>query len=111
MQTKTYSPTGFNVLIMLDEYEEKTASGIIVTTGDESKREQGGMNKGTVLAFGPTAFKGFAGCESPKDWGVKVGDRVTFEKHLGIYPNRDEFPRLCTIPDSGIRTVEVINND
>jgi len=55
--SKSYIPTGFHILIELDRVEEKSAGGIIVNVGDEAKREQGGMNRGTILAFGNTCFK------------------------------------------------------
>ncbi len=101
-----YIPCGFHILVELHDAEIKTESGIILATGDEAKREQGGINTATVLAFGPTCYKGFAGCEKPEDWGVTVGDEITFDKYLGTYPNYDKFPRLATIPDSGVKTVK-----
>jgi co-chaperonin GroES (HSP10) len=100
-----YVPCGFHILVELHDAEIKTESGIILATGDEAKREQTGINTATVLAFGPTCYKGFAGCEKPEDWGVQVGDVITFDKYVGTYPNYDKYPRLATIPDSGVKTI------
>ena len=50
--------------------------GIILNSNDEAERERKGRDLARIIAFGPTAFKGYAGCESPADWGVKDGDIV-----------------------------------
>jgi len=78
-------PCGFNVLVRLDEFQAKSEGGIILQSIEYEKIERGAVSTGTILAFGPTCYKGFAGCDGPDDWGVKVGDRVKFEKYVGVY--------------------------
>jgi len=98
-------PCGFNVLVRLDDFENKTESGIILASLSYSEIEKAGVNSGVILAFGPTAYKGFAGCNGPADWGVKVGDHVKFEKYVGTYVDFDADPRLVTVPDSTFKAV------
>lgn len=44
------------------------------------KQEQAAIDKGTVIAIGPTAFKDFGGIA----W-CKVGDRIAFAKYGGKF--------------------------
>ena len=69
-------PLGFNVLVEIIPVEVTTASGIIMQSKNEAERERKGRDLAKVVAFGPIAFKGYSGCDSPKDWGVKEGDIV-----------------------------------
>jgi len=100
-----WSPCGYNVLVRLDDFENKTESGIIIASLTETEKEQGGINSGVILAFGPTAYKGFAGCNGPEDWGVSVGCKVKFEKYAGTFVDYDADPRLVTVPDSTFKAV------
>ncbi len=104
-------PLGFYVLIEMDDVENVSESGIILATNDMHKREQNRCDVGTIIAFGPTCFVGFVGCEEgPKAWGVKVGDRVEYEAYEGKaskYDMEGNVPeagreRLRFIPDSKI---------
>lgn len=81
-------PLGFYVLIEMDDVEnqitEGDLKGFILDTPANQKREQTACDTGVVLAFGPTCFVGFVGCEKgPEAWGVKVGDRVEYESYEG----------------------------
>jgi len=96
-------PCGFYVLVEMDEFEETTESGIIIASVEQRKREQGGMCVGTIIAFGPVAYKGFAGCSSPADWGVKVGDRFRTHRYAGNAIEEHENFRL--IQDSDITSI------
>lgn len=96
-------PCGFYVLVEMDKFEKTTESGIIIATVEQEKREQGGMCVGTIRAFGPTAYKGFAGCSSPDDWGVKVGDRFRTHRYAGNAIEEHENFRL--IQDSDITAI------
>ncbi len=69
-------PLGHYVLIEIIPAQFKSAGGIILTTEKEEERERKGRDIGRILAFGPTAYKGFSGCESPADWGVKEQDVI-----------------------------------
>ena len=69
-------PLGYNVLVEIIPVKIKSDFGIILSGNDEAERERKGRDLARIIAFGPTAFKGYAGCESPEDWGVKDGDIV-----------------------------------
>jgi co-chaperonin GroES (HSP10) len=82
-------PNGFYVLVEMEEVEETTESGIVVSTGSQKAREQGGHDVGIVLDIGPTAHRGYDGCdaETPEgraaQWGYKIGDKVQFDRYQG----------------------------
>jgi co-chaperonin GroES (HSP10) len=69
-------PLGYNVLVEIIPVQIKSASGIILTSTDEAEKERKGRDLARIVAFGPTAFLGYAGCDCPEDWGVKDGDIV-----------------------------------
>ena len=99
-------PVGFYVLIEDVEIEEKTSGGIFLPDATKDK-EQDGVDFGTVLAFGPLCFVGYmkAGggyCESPEDWGVKVGDKVEFRRYEGKKSSAGDDRNLRYVPDSAI---------
>lgn len=77
-------PFGYHVLIAVEKVEETSASGIILTTKTQNKKEQDGHYFGTVTAFGPTAYSGLQGCESPEEWGISLGDYVRFNRYDGV---------------------------
>ena len=105
MDEQLPKPCGFNVLVRLDDVQKTSDGGIILNSIEYERIEQGGVSTGTILAFGPTCYKGFAGCDGPADWGVKIGDRVKFEKYVGVYVDFDADPRLVTVPDSTFKVV------
>jgi len=69
-------PLGHFVLVEQVEVHVMSAGGIALMTGNEEKREKGAGAIAKILAFGPIAYKGFANCRGPEEWGVKVGDIV-----------------------------------
>jgi co-chaperonin GroES (HSP10) len=69
-------PLGYNVLVEIIPVQVKSATGIILTSDNEEKRERKGRDIARIIAFGPTSFMGYAGCETPTDWGVDLGDIV-----------------------------------
>ena len=69
-------PLGHHVLIEVIPVSFKSAGGIILHDCKENERERKGRDLAKIVAFGPTAYLGFSGCKSPKDWGVKIGDTV-----------------------------------
>lgn len=69
-------PLGHHVLVELIPVQFKSAGGIVLMSEKEIKREEGAGDVAKILAFGPTAYLGFEGCNCPEDWGVKVGDTV-----------------------------------
>jgi len=63
MPNKEYTvrPAGYRLLIKKMAVEGKTESGIVTMTPEQKKREEGGQNKGIIVAMGPVAFKGYRG--------------------------------------------------
>ena len=86
MQNKSgVLPVGHRVLIYPEQVEDKTASGIIVSTAAQNERETLAQMYGVVIAMGNTCY-----ADQPSPW-CKVGDRVSFAKYSGlIYKGLDE---------------------
>lgn len=63
------------------------AAGIVIAEHADTTRAQAGVDKGTVVAIGPTAYRDF-NTEPP----IKVGDIVVFAKFSGkvIQDPKDE---------------------
>lgn len=107
-------PVGFYVLVEMDEVKETTESGIVVSL--DTKREQDACDIGVIKAIGPTAYRGFAGC-NPDDyapghpfakmqpheiWGVNIGDRVEYRRFEGKQSGTEGSKRLRYIPDTQV---------
>tara|TARA_R110000850_G_C9996087_1_gene467969 strand:+ start:19685 stop:20059 length:375 start_codon:yes stop_codon:yes gene_type:complete len=87
-------PLGFNVLVKIIPVQVQSESGIILNSTNEEERERKGRDLAEVVAFGPIAFKGYAGCESPEDWGVKVGDVVELStRYDGKFTRASEYDK------------------
>ena len=100
-------PLGHYVLIEIIPVQFKSAGGIIMSTEKETERERKGRDLGRILEFGPTAYKGFAGCESAEDWGVAEGDVVELKgrydgKFSSVVDYADEYKNLRYVSDSDI---------
>jgi co-chaperonin GroES (HSP10) len=54
------------------------AAGIVIADHADTKRAQAGVDKGVVVAIGPTAYRDFQ-----TDVPIKVGDTVAFAKFSG----------------------------
>jgi len=110
-------PLGHHVLIEIIPAQFKSTGGIILTTDKQDERERKGRDLGRILEFGPTAYKGFADCESPKDWGVKVGDVVELSgrydgKFSSVVDFDDKYKNLRYVNDSdiiGVFSDEIVN--
>lgn len=77
------NPSGINVvgpriLVLPTAVENKTASGIILSTEDVNERERMAATTGTVVDTGSGAYEGY---DVP--W-CKVGDKITFAKYAGM---------------------------
>ena len=59
----TLKPTGYYILVRMEEVEQVSDGGIIIATNAEIKREQTGHDVGVIAAFGPTAFEGYQGID------------------------------------------------
>ena len=103
------NPTGYYILIEMEEVTQVSAGGIIMATKTENEREQNGHDVGVIRSFGPTCFMGFKGIsesdeveERAKAYGVKVGDKVEFNRYDGKTPRNKEFKDFRLIQDEHI---------
>lgn len=78
-------PTLHRILVKADRLEEVDKThvqakklGLVIPDHDDKKRAQAGVDKGTVISIGPTAFRDF-NAESP----IKVGDYVAYARFAG----------------------------
>ena len=78
MSNPGIQPKGHRVLVLPDDIETKTASGIVVSTGVQVMREELAQVDGIVVAMGNTCYS-----DQPEPW-CKIGDRVVFGKYSGI---------------------------
>lgn len=79
------------------EHKRALAMGLVIPETDDKKRAQAGVDQGTVVAIGPTAFRDF-GVECP----ISVGDMVAFAKYSG---------KIITDPEDGIEYVALNDED
>lgn len=73
-----FEPTGYYVLVKPKDVETKTAGGIVLVD-DTVESDKVHTVEGTLVAVGPTAWKGFDNGEA---W-AKVGDKVVYAKFAG----------------------------
>lgn len=94
-QANGITPAGHRVVILPEEVETVTASGIILFTASQQEKEELAQVYGRVVAIGPDCWRssmwdyvaGWLGFKKP--W-AKVGDRVVFGKYAGlVFPGRD----------------------
>lgn len=71
-------PAGHRIVVLPDDVETTTKSGIVIATGTQELREQLAQVDGVVISMGPTCF-----ADQPEDW-CAIGDRVIFGKYSGI---------------------------
>ena len=110
-------PLGHFVLVELIPVQFKSTGGIVLMSNDEIKREESAGSVAKILAFGPTAYKGFANCERPEDWGVTVGDTVELSGRYDGKKSRladydEKYKNLRYILDDdivGVFSQEIIN--
>lgn len=70
------------------DYKRAAAAGIIIPEHEDNKRAQAGVDVGTIVSLGSTAYKDY-GIDPP----IKVGDEVAFARFSGkvvIDPATDE---------------------
>lgn len=58
-------------------FQSAKAAGLILS-GNQMEREQAAVDRGTVVALGPTVFKDFG-----SEVNIKIGDDVVFARHSG----------------------------
>lgn len=96
------------VLVLVEEFERKTESGIYIpeTVAETHEARQ---EVGEVLAFGPLAYYD---CGGPENAGVKEGDKVLFARLGGksvVYGDLDK--RLRLLNDEDIQAVVKEDSD
>ena len=82
-------PTTHRVIVKADKaedtdpfYKSAKAAGLVLADHSDRKREQAGVDKGKVVAIGPTAFEGFYP-NGMREVPVKVGDYVAYARFSG----------------------------
>ncbi len=101
MSNHGINPKGHRILVLPDEIEVTTKSGIVVATGTQELREQLAQVDGIVVAMGNTCFS-----DQPEAW-CAVGDRVIFGKYSGITREGKDGKRYRIINDLDVvATVE-----
>ena len=86
------SPLGYHVLVEIIPVQVKSSGGIVLASSTEEERERKGRDMARIVAFGPTAYKGYAGCECPADWGVSEGDIVELStRYDGKFTRAEEY--------------------
>ncbi len=101
------NPKGHHVLVEIIPVRFKSSGGIILSSEKEAERERKGRDLARILAFGPTAYLGFEGCNCPEDWGVKVGEVVELSgrydgKFSSVVEFDDCYKNLRYVNDSDI---------
>jgi len=94
-------PKGYRLLIKPLEIEEKTASGIIVTTASNKEREEMSNTTGEVVEVG-------SGCwlDTEEPW-CKAGDRIVFAKYAGLlYLGKDGVKYRIINQDNVVATLD-----
>jgi len=83
--TSGISPVGHRVLVLPEEVEQTTESGIVISFGSQSDREALAQMYGQVIALGDTVW-----ADQPGEPWCSVGDRVSFAKYSGLmYEGKD----------------------
>ena len=72
------SPAGHRIVVLPDEVELTTASGIVLSSPTEQKREEMAQIEGTLVAIGTTAW-----ADQAAPW-AELGQRVLFAKYAGL---------------------------
>lgn len=107
-------PKGYYVLVKMEKVEIKElaqGSSIILAapkSKEEKEREQSGHPVGVIDSFGPLAYVGHQGCDADTaegraaQWGVKVGDKIEFNRHDGKVPNHPDYQDYRILLDSHV---------
>ncbi len=105
------TPAGYRILIKQDNLTEKDdvvsnalKAGLIIADDAGMKREQLGVDTGTVVSVGPTAYS-----QADVPWCV-VGDRVAFAKYSGkVFTDPEDKQVYLVVNDDDI--IAVIGDD
>jgi len=94
-------PVGISVLVLPDNVEQVTASGIVVSTDSEHSREEMRQTDGVVVAIGPNAFYDE---RTPR---CKVGDRVIMASYAGMVRKGNDGLNYRLIKDDDVVAILV----
>lgn len=92
---------GHRVMIKPDPVEDISEGGIILSVGDETKRERAGTVKGVLIGIGKTAWLGF---DNGEPW-AELGDRVYFAKYSGRFINHEDGEDYIICNDEDIQCI------
>lgn len=100
------TPVGISILVLPDNVEQTTASGIVVSTDTQHSREELAQTDGEVIAIAPHAYFD----EAPR---CKVGDRVIMASYSGIVRTGNDGLRYRLIKDNDVVAIleKVKEND
>jgi co-chaperonin GroES (HSP10) len=87
-------PLGNYIVIEAKKIESVSDGGIILQ-GDTVGKEQAVEQTGKVVAIGPTAFKRWKGCESPKWLEMATKEYMRLVKEHGANSCRGMFEAIC----------------
>lgn len=92
------SPCGHRVLVLPDQVETTTKSGIVVSTGTQVLRDELAQIDGTVIEIGPDC----------NGW-CKVGDNIVYGKYSGLfYTGKDGLKYRIVNDDDVVAVIEEI---
>ena len=77
MNKSGIKPAGHILLVLPDEVETTTASGIVLASPGQLQREEMAQTEATVIELGNTAYQ-----DQISPW-CEIGDRVIFAKYAG----------------------------
>ena len=97
-------PVGVSVLVKPDRVEKTTASGIVISTEENSKREQMRQTDGLVIALGPKAYY-------DEDARCEVGDRIIMAAYAGMMRIGNDGEEYRLILDDDVKAILKGKND
>lgn len=89
------TPVGISILVLPDNVEQVTSSGIVVSTDTQHSREELAQTDGEVIAIAAHAYYD----EAPR---CKVGDRVIMASYSGIVRTGNDGLRYRLIKDNDV---------
>ena len=93
------SPCGHRLLVLPEQVESKTQSGIIISTVVTEKLEALAQTFGVVASMGSTCYS-----DQPAPW-CKVGDRISFAKYSGLLNRGKDGKEYRVISDLDVVSV------
>lgn len=102
MNTSGINPIEYNVLVKLDQVDEKTAGGVFLPD-QQKERENFAQIKGTLVAVSPMAFR-FE--DWPQDCAhPEPGNRVMIAKHAGAQTEGSDGNTYRVVKDKDVLAV------